>query len=128
MEAIRLRVKDIDFTRGEIYVRQGKGAKDRVTMLPATLVNNLMAHLDKVRALHGEDLRAGHGSVLLPFALNRKYPTSAREWGWQFVFPSAKLSRDPRSDAIGRHHVHPDHVQRAVKRAIVSAQIYKNGS
>ena len=128
MEAIRLRVKDIDFTRGEIYVRQGKGAKDRVTMLPATLINNLTAHLKKVRVLHGQDLQAGHGSVLLPFALDRKYPTSAREWGWQFVFPSANLSRNPRSNEIRRHHVHPDHVQRAVKRAIISAQIYKNGS
>ena len=128
MEAIRLRVKDIDFERGEINVREGKGAKDRVTMLPGTLVNNLMAHLKKVRVLHAEDLRAGHGSVLLPFALNRKYPTTAREWGWQFVFPSVNPSRDPRSGEIRRHHVHPDHVQRAVKRAIAMAQIHKNGS
>jgi integron integrase len=128
MEAIRLRVKDIDFARGEINVREGKGAKDRVTMLPGTLVNNLMAHLKKVRILHEGDLRGGHGSVLLPFALNRKYPTTAREWGWQFVFPSANLSRDPRSGEIRRHHVHPDHMQRAVKRAIAMAQIHKNGS
>lgn len=128
MEAIRLRVKDIDFERGQINVREGKGAKDRVTMLSATLVNPLMTHLKKIRVLHGEDLREGHGRVLLPFALNRKYPTTAREWGWQFVFPSANLSRDPRSGEIRRHHAHPDHVQRAVKRAIAMAQIHKNGS
>ncbi len=128
MEAIRLRVKDIDFERGEITVREGKGAKDRVTMLPGSLLDKLFAHLKRVRVLHNADIEAGLGRVLLPFALNRKYPASAREWGWQLVFPSAQLSRDPQSNEKGRHHVHPDHVQRAVKRAIALAQIHKNGS
>jgi len=81
-------------------VRDGKGAKDRVTMLPAVLVEPLKAHLGKVRALHQRDLEAGYGAVYLPYALARKYPRAAREWGWQYVFPSRKLSTDPRSGAI----------------------------
>ena len=128
MEAIRLRVKDLNFERAEITVREGKGAKDRVTMLPGSLHITLLTHLKKVRLLHNEDLKSGLGRVLLPFALNRKYPTTAREWGWQFVFPSPKLSRDPLSGDTRRHHVQPDHVQRAVKRAIALAQIHKHGS
>jgi len=128
MEAIRLRVKDIDFERGELTIREGKGAKDRVTMLPESLRNGLLAHLKKVRVLHNSDLRTGLGTVLLPFALSKKYPRTAREWSWQFVFPSRQLSRDPRTGETRRHHIHPDHVQRSVKRAIVAAQIFKNGS
>lgn len=128
MEVIRLRVKDIDFERSELTIREGKGAKDRVTMLPKSLQNVLLARLRKVRALHNSDLRTGLGTVLLPFALSKKYPGTARDWGWQFVFPSRQLSRDPRTGEIRRHHIQPDHVQRAVKRAIVAAQIYKNGS
>lgn len=128
MEVIRLRVKDIDFERSELTIREGKGAKDRVTMLPESLQNVLLAHLKKVRALHNSDLRTGLGTVLLPFALSKKYPRTARDWGWQFVFPSRQLSRDPRTGEIRRHHIQPDHVQRAVKRAIVAAQIHKNGS
>ena len=128
MEAIRLRVKDIDFERGEITVREGKGAKDRVTMLPDSLRANLLAHLRKVRVLHNADLEAGLGRVRLPFALDRKYPTTDRQLGWQFVFPSTKLSHDPRSGEQRRHHIYPDHVQRAVKRAIAMAEIHKNGS
>lgn len=128
MEAIRLRVKDIDFERSELTVREGKGAKDRVTMLPRSLIQHLQAQLKKVRVLHEADLRAGFGRVLLPFALGRKYSATAREWPWQFVFPSSKLSRNPRTGDISRHHVQPDHVQRAVKRAIFLAQIHKNGS
>ena len=128
MEVIRLRVKDIDFERSELTIREGKGAKDRVTMLPESLQNVLLAHLKKVRALHNSDLRTGLGTVLLPFALSKKYPSTARDWGWQFVFPSRQLSRDPRTGEIRRHHIQPDHVQRAVKRAIVAAQICKNGS
>ena len=128
MEAVRLRVKDIDFERGELMVREGKGGKDRVTMLPDSLQNGLLAHLKRVRVLHNTDLRTGFGSVLLPFALSRKYSKTARDWGWQFVFPSKQLSRDPRTGETRRHHIQPDHVQRAVKRAIAAAQIYKNGS
>ena len=128
MEALRLRVKDIDFQRGEITVREGKGAQDRLTMLPGRLHEPLIGHLSKVRLLHNADLKTGFGSVQLPFALSRKYPRTARDWGWQFVFPSRQLSRDPRSGQTRRHHVQTDRVQRAVKRAIVAAQIYKNAS
>jgi integron integrase len=128
MEAIRLRVKDIDFARGEITVREGKGSKDRVTILPGSVVESLRAHLKKVRILHQDDLKAGFGRAQLPFALARKYPDAAREWAWQYVFPSMRLSRDPRSGMQRRHHVYPDHLQRAVKNAIRLAQIHKNGS
>jgi integron integrase len=128
MEAVRLRVKDIDFERGEITIREGKGAKDRVTMLPVSMLENLRAQLKRVRILHQADLKAGFGRAQLPFALARKYPGAAREWGWQYVFPSVKRSRDPRSGEERRHHVYPDHIQRAVKNAIRLAQINKNGS
>ena len=128
MEALRLRVKDIDFERGEITVRQSKGAKDRVTMLPASTRESLQTQLKRVRLLHQTDLRAGFGRVELPYALARKYPGAAREWGWQYVFPSVKLSRDPRSGEERRHHLYPDHIQRAVKTAIHRARINRNGS
>jgi integron integrase len=128
MEAVRLRVKDIDFERAEITVREGKGAKDRVTMLPRSVIRSLQIHLKRVRVLHQTDLKAGFGRVQLPFALARKYPEAAREWGWQYVFPSVKLSRDPRSGEQRRHHVHAEQTQRAVKNAIRLAQITRNGS
>ncbi|MGI8427667.1 MAG: integron integrase [Pyrinomonadaceae bacterium] len=128
MEAIRLRVKDLDFERAEIVVRQAKGSKDRVTMLPRSMLESVQTHLKKVRTLHQADLKAGFGRVELPFALARKYPNAARAWGWQYVFPSVKLSRDPRSGVERRHHLYPDHIQRAVKNAIGLAQIYRNGS
>jgi integron integrase len=92
MECLRLRVKDVDFARGEIVIREGKGAKDRVTMLPTSLVEPLTQHLARVKLLHDSDLRAGYGDVYLPFALARKYPNAGREWGWQYVFPSSKRS------------------------------------
>ncbi len=128
MEAIRLRVKDIDFERAEIIVREGKGAKDRVTMLPHSLIGSLRVQLDKAKVLHNADLRGGLGAALLPYALKNKYPNASRSWGWQFVFPSPKLSRDPRSNDKRRHHVLPDQIQRAVKRAIGLAEVHKNGS
>lgn len=128
MEAVRLLVKDIDFERAEITVREGKGAQDRVTMLPRSMIDSLQTHLKKVRVLHQADLKAGLGRVQLPFALARKYPAAAREWGWQYVFPSLKLSRDPRSGEERRHHVYADQTQRAVKNAIRLAQINRNGS
>lgn len=128
MEAVRLRVKDIDFERAEITIREAKGAKDRVTMLPGSTIEALKAHLKKVRILHQDDLKAGFGKVQLPFALDRKYPRAAVEWGWQFVFPSLQRSRDPRSGAERRHHISPDHIQRAVKTAIRLAQVNRNGS
>ncbi len=128
MEAVRLRVKDIDFERCELSIRQGKGAKDRVTMLPRSLVGTLKHHLVRVKSLHLADLQAGFGRVQLPYALERKYPGAAREWPWQYVFPSVKRSRDPRSGIERRHHIYADHVQRAVKTAVRVAQITKRGS
>jgi len=128
MEAVRLRIKDLDFERGEITVRAGKGAKDRVTMLAASTIESLRTHLKKVQILHRSDLRVGFGKAELPFALARKYPCAAREWDWQYVFPSVKLSRDPRSGEERRHHVYPDHIQRAVKTAIRLARINRNAS
>jgi integron integrase len=128
MEALRLRVKDIDFERHELTVRQGKNAKDRVTMLPTAAVEPLHAQLQRVRALHQADLKLGFGKVELPFALERKYPRAATEWGWQYVFPSRRRSRDPRSGIERRHHILADQVQRTVKAAIHLAQINRNGS
>lgn len=125
MECLRLRVKDVDFKRREILIRDGKGFKDRVTMLPDSLAASLEAHLAKVRGLHQTDLQQGYGAVYLPNALEKKYPTAAREWGWQYVFPSAKLSADPRSGEIRRHHVQDQSVQRAVKQATRDADLTK---
>jgi len=128
MEAVRLRIKDLDFERNEIMVRAGKGAKDRVTMLPCAASDLLQVHLQRVRALHRADLQEGLGEVYLPFALVRKYPRAAREWGWQYVFPALKRSQDPRSGIERRPHLSADHIQRAVKSAIRLAQINRNGS
>lgn len=125
MEAVRLRVKDIEFTQREIIVREGKGAKDRVTMLPESAIEPLKRHLAKVKALHARDLTTGFGEVYLPFALAKKYPNAAREWGWQYVFPSAKLSVDPRSGVTRRHHVDEKGIQRAMKQAVRDAKIIK---
>lgn len=125
LEALRLRVKDIDFSRREILVRDGKGFKDRVTMLPATLAPQLQAHLQRVKALHEQDLQAGFGAVYLPYALDRKYPQAARDWGWQYVFPSGKLAVDPRSGETRRHHVQDQAVQRAVRQAVREAGLVK---
>ena len=125
MEGLRLRVKDVDFGRGEILVRDGKGAKDRVTMLPASLVPALREQLARVRELHRQDLAAGYGEVYLPYALDRKYPAAGREWMWQYVFPSAKLAVDPRSGVVRRHHVLDQAVQRAIRQAVRDAGIAK---
>ncbi len=125
MECLRLRVKDIDFERGEILVRDGKGFKDRVTMLPASVAPVLRDHLVRVAELHRQDLVAGHGEVWLPYALDRKYPNAGREWAWQYVFPSAKLSVDPRSGVVRRHHVADQAVQRALKLAVRAAGVAK---
>jgi integron integrase len=127
MEALRLRVKDLDFNYGEVLVRDGKGEKDRRTILPRPLAEPLQRHLERVRLLHEQDLRDGRGKVYLPYALDRKYPTAAKEWAWQYVFPSAKISTDPRSGITRRHHRSADSVQREVKRAIRSAGITKHG-
>jgi integron integrase len=125
MECLRLRAKDVDFERGEILVRDGKGFKDRVTMLPATLAGPLREHLGRVRALHERDLRDGGGETGLPYALDRKYPGAGREWGWQYVFPSATLSTDPRSGALRRHHLLDHGIQRALKQALRDAGLAK---
>ncbi len=125
MEAVRLRVKDVDFERHEIIVREGKGFKDRVTMLPETVVGALKAHLAKVKVLHDEDVAQGYGEVYLPFALDKKYPNAGREWGWQYIFPSKNLSVDPRSGKTRRHHVDEKGVQRAVKQAVRDAELAK---
>ncbi|HTS55805.1 MAG TPA: integron integrase [Burkholderiales bacterium] len=125
LEALRLRVKDVDFARREILVRDGKGAKDRVTMLPQSVAPDLELHLACVSQLHQEDLAAGYGEVYLPFALARKYPGAGHEWMWQYVFPSERLSVDPRSGISRRHHADEKPVQRAMRQALRRAGINK---
>ena len=116
-EALRLRVKDIDFEYSQIVVRDGKGSKDRVTILPESVAAALQAHLQLVRKLHDSALQRGYGGVELPQALASKYPNAPMDWGWQYVFPSARPSRDPRSGACRRHHLHETSVQRAIRIA-----------
>ena len=125
MEGLRLRVKDVDFDRGQIVVHDGKGFKDRVTMLPESLRAPLTAHLKRVEGLHQQDLKAGLGRVWLPGALKLKYPKAEREWMWQWVFPSKMVSVDPESRLRGRHHVNAMSVQRAVKKAMRTAGLHK---
>lgn len=140
MECVRLRVKDLDFAQRQIIVRDGKGQKDRVTMLPAQLIEPLQIHLLSVKQLHQDDLVKGRGDVWLPDALERKYPHAACEWSWQYVFPSDRLSKDPRSlpplsDAsrtgegqsggLRRHHVDESGLQKAVRQAALIAGIPK---
>ena len=125
MECLRLRVKDIDFARGEILVRDGKGFKDRVTMLPAATVPMLREQMARARVLHQRDLADALGEAALPYALARKYPGTGREWGWQFVFPSEGLCTDPRDGCVRRHHLLDQAVQRAMKQAVRDAGIVK---
>jgi integron integrase len=125
MECCRLRVKDIDFGQREILIRDGKGAKDRVTMLPVTLIQGLQEHLAKRRRLYEDDLGKGMAEVFLPDALARKYPKAANEWAWQYIFPSKNLSVDPRSGKTRRHHLDEKGVQRAVKQAVRDAELTK---
>jgi integron integrase len=125
LEALRLRVKDVDFEMRQITVRDGKGGKDRVTMAPLALLEPLRLHLAQVEALHEEDLRQGFGAVWLPDALAVKYSNAPREWGWQYVFPAASISTDPRSGARRRHHVDEKALQRAVKKAAAAAGLNK---
>jgi integron integrase len=119
LEALRLRVKDMDFQTHEIVVRDGKGQKDRRTMLPHTPERPLRAHLQraKVQHDHDHDLAAGHGTVTLPLALARKYPQAPREWAWQWIFPATRLYRDPETGVLRRHHLHESVIQKAVKAA-----------
>lgn len=125
MECVRLRVKDIDFERNQVIVHDGKGMKDRSTMLPEQLKPLLLEHLARVKILHEQDLRKGLGEVYLPFALERKYPNAAKEWGWQYVFPSERISKDPRSGKMRRHHINESGLQRAVQNAARSVGLSK---
>jgi integron integrase len=125
MECLRLRVKDLEFERRALIVRDGKGAQDRVTVLPDSLIPVLQDHLQRVKALHEQDLAQGYGAVYLPDALARKYPNADTEWGWQYVFPANSLSQDPRSGATGRHHLHESSLQKAIKEAAQLAGIAK---
>jgi integron integrase len=126
MECVRLRVQDLDFERGLIYVRAAKGDKDRATLFPKTLQDEIKTHLEKVRALHDRDLVEGHGEVYLPEALSRKYPKASKEFRWQYLFPSKNISKDPRTGAWRRHHVLESGLQKAVKTAVEKAGILKH--
>jgi integron integrase len=128
IECLSMRVKDVDFAYRQVLVRDGKGARDRVTMLPENLVQPLQAHLGKVRILHARDRKEGFGAVRLPYALGRKYPHAGRAWAWQYLFPSARRSADPEDGVVRRHHVHPDTLSRAVARAAARAGIDKRVS
>jgi integron integrase len=128
LECLQLRVKDLDFDRHEIVVRQGKGRKDRVTILPASVRRDLERHLELVKAQHASDLAAGYGRVALPDALDRKDVNAATAWGWQFVFPAGRICRDPRWGPPTRYHLHESAVQRAVTEAVRRAGIAKRAS
>jgi len=125
MECLLLRVKDLDFAHRQILVRDGKGEKDRVTMLPESLVSPLQDHLRIVKRTHEEDLAKGYGAVYLPYALERKYPNAEREWLWQYIFPANRLSVDPRSGIVRRHHIHESSLQKAVRAAAQATGIPK---
>jgi integron integrase len=126
MEAMRLRVQDIDFENHQIIVRDGKGGDDRVTILPKAIVKPLMLHLQKVKLAHESDVQNGFGMVYLPYALDRKYPNANKEWVWQYVFPASNLSKDPKTGEVRRHHLHETAVQREVRQAAKLAKIDKH--
>jgi integron integrase len=128
LEALRLRVKDVDFGAGELVVRRGKGEKDRVTMLPQVLATPLAKHLEKVRALHHRDLARGAGHVVLPGALARKLPSAPREWAWQWCFPATRLTVLDATGRRGRHHLHESAVQRTVHEAVVRMGLSKRAT
>jgi len=128
MECVRLRVKDIDFELAQITVRDAKGGKDRITMLPLNLTEPLQRHLVRIKAQHEQDLEDGFGRVHLPFAIGRKFPKAAREWAWQYVFPSSRLSIDPRTGKRQRHHMAEGILQSALKRAVDAAGIVKRAN
>jgi integron integrase len=128
IEGLRLRIQDIEFERSQIVVRNGKGAKDRVTLLPSGLVQPIRDQMTVARRLHEEDLAAGLGEVYLPYALARKYPNAARKWGWQYLFPAGSTSTDPRSGKTRRHHLGESSIQRAVKNAMGAGGIHKHGN
>ena len=125
MECVRLRVKDLDFAQQQIIIRDAKGGKDRLTMLPESLALPLQRRLQRTKLLHEQDLEDGYGCVYLPYAFHVKAPNACREWIWQYVFPSSRLSIDPRSDKKRRHHIHENNLQKAVKKAAQLAGIDK---
>jgi integron integrase len=125
LEGVRLRVKDVDFAQRVLLVRQGKGEKDRIMMLPENVVAPLQEHLARVKQIHTQDLADGYGAVYLPYALERKYPHANREWGWQYVFPAKSRSTDPRTGVMRRHHLDESSVQKAVRAAVRLAGIDK---
>ncbi len=128
MECVRLRVKDVDFGQGRIFIRNTKGGKDRTVIFPDAIQKELRERIDSVIALHKEDIREGFGDVYIPAALSRKYPNASKEAGWQYVFPSKKMSKDPRSGKTMRHHVMESGLQKAVKHALNQAEIHKKAS
>jgi len=125
MECLRLRIQDIDFEMKQVRVKSGKGAKDRITTFPATIVPLLSEHLQRVQVIHDSDLEKGFGEVYMPGALAKKYPNASKEWGWQYVFPAGNLSVDPRSGHKKRHHIDPSTINKAIKRAVGKAGIMK---
>jgi integron integrase len=144
-ECLSLRIKDVDFERREILIRDGKGFKDRITMLPNSLTEQLREHMHRTQLLHQADLRAGYGEVYMPFALARKYPSAGKSWPWaapahpcargirtscaaQYIFPSSRISKDPRSDRISRHHADDKIIQRSMKHALHKANIHKTAT
>ena len=128
MECLRLRVKDIDFAMRQIIVRDGKGGKDRHTVLPTSAVPHLQQQIERVAHLHEQDLRDGYGQVWMPHALSRKYPHAAQELAWQFLFPSASIGVDPQDGVLRRHHVHSRSIQKAVKKSLMTQGVVKNAS
>jgi integron integrase len=128
MEALRLRVREIDFGMSNLIVRDGKGRRDRVTVLPKSLIPALKDQLAQARALHAVDVREGYGAVWLPYALARKYPAAPREWRWQYVFPAERRSADPRDGEVRRHHIGETAIQKAVTAAVRRTRIPKQGS
>jgi integrase len=127
-EALGLRVKDVDFAHGELQIRDSKGGESRITILPDSVRESLVDHLHYVKFLHQQDLEKGYGAVNLPFALERKYPNAEREWIWQFVFPSDRLTEDPRTGKSCRYHIHESGLQRAVKESVQKTGITKQVS
>lgn len=128
LEALRLRVKDVDWALNQLIIREGKGDKDRRTMLPEAVQPELRSHLDRVKQLHEKDLAEGFGRVYVPHALERKYPHAAGEWIWQYVFPSRQRSTDPRSGVVRRHHSHEGAVSRAITQAVRQSGITKRAT
>ena len=128
MECLRLRIQDVDFARNEVTVRDGKGAKDRVTMLPASVKIPLQKHLQAAKQIHEKDLTDGWGRVQMPYALDRKYPNASADWRWQWVFPQESRWRNRETGEQGRHHVHESIVQKAVKDAVAKAGLVKHVS